>query len=278
MSSPLLTLALTVLAHTAPGHGATTGPVLPETGSGEYLPSHTSMRRLATSTNTDLAGQQLPSPPAGVSLKHIALGFGYQNYTCKHVRQPAEATGALAMLYDVTALYPGQGPASLSHPDFENLTAKVLSHNHIPIQVPSRHRQHQQPVDACIVDSAAAYASRPFPPDAGLWVEGIPQALPFLGHHYFDADGVPIFRIDGGRTDIPAAKVASVQPPAAAYAGPDGTGAVSWLFLRGKHSPVGVKYYVYRVLTAGGTSHGCARATGDDSSSYAATYWFYGQT
>ncbi|KAF4595676.1 malate dehydrogenase [Ophiocordyceps camponoti-floridani] len=244
MSSPLFTLVLTVLAHTAPGHGATTG-------------------------------QQLPSPPAGVSLKHIALGFGYQNYTCKHVRQPAVATGALAMLYDVTTLYPGQGPTSLSHPDFENLTAKVLSHNHIPIQVHGRHSQDQQPVDACIVDSAAAYASRPFPPDAGLWVEGIPQALPFLGHHYFDADGVPVFRIDGGRTDIPTAKVASVQPPAAAYAGPDGTGAVPWLFLRGKHSAVGVKY-VYRVVTAGGTSHGCARATGDDSSSYAALYWFYG--
>ncbi|PFH60397.1 hypothetical protein XA68_11060 [Ophiocordyceps unilateralis] len=261
-SSPLLALALTALVQTVPSYAAATGPLLPQTGT----------------------GQQLPSPPPGVVLKHIALGFGIQNYTCDKAGQPAVATGALAMLYDVTTLYPGQGRASLSRAEFDNLTAKVLSTAHVPINVHHNHHHHHHhepdtDVDACVVDSAAAYATRPdghpFPPDAALSVDGIPQPLPFLGHHYFDADGVPVFRLDGGRTDMPAAKVAAVQPPAAAYPGPDGTGAVAWLLLRRKHGAVGVKY-VYRVLTAGGASHGCARAPADDSSSYAATYWFYG--
>ncbi|RDA86936.1 hypothetical protein CP532_1848 [Ophiocordyceps camponoti-leonardi (nom. inval.)] len=255
IASSLFAFALTAHIHIAPSIAAATGPVLPETG----------------------IGLQLPSPPHGVSLKHIALGFGIQNYTCDRAGHPAVATGALAMLYDVTALYPGQGRASLSRLEFNNLTAKVLADARVPI---NRHDEEED-VEACVVKASVPTSSssvaglHPFPPDAALTVDGIDQPLPFLGHHYFDADGVPIFRLDGGRTDMPAAKVAAVQPPAAAYPGPDGTGAVAWLFLRGKHGAVGAKY-VYRVLTAGGTSHGCSRAPAEDSSSYAATYWFYG--
>ncbi|RYC78771.1 hypothetical protein BFJ63_vAg18356, partial [Fusarium oxysporum f. sp. narcissi] len=54
-------------------------------------------------------GSELPEPSEDVSLKHIALGFGIQNYTCADTAASPTPVGALAVLYDVTHLYPGQG-------------------------------------------------------------------------------------------------------------------------------------------------------------------------
>ncbi|PHH86963.1 hypothetical protein CDD83_9480 [Cordyceps sp. RAO-2017] len=49
-------------------------------------------------------GHELPPPRPGLRLKHIALGFGIQNYTCARPGAEATSTGALAMLYDITHL------------------------------------------------------------------------------------------------------------------------------------------------------------------------------
>ncbi|PHH62957.1 hypothetical protein CDD81_6382 [Ophiocordyceps australis] len=212
--------------------------------------------------------KDLPSPPANVSLKYIALGFGIQNYTCHSLGSSPVATGALAMLYDITRLYPHQSSSSLSPQTFSQMPIWALAERDPPLNFASPGYGRVDP------SSPGASLSRPFPPDAPLKLSGLPL-LPFLGHHFFDAHGVPTFVLDHGRVNLPVGKVAGVPPPTNANPGPQGTGAVNWLYLGPKPGAVGAQY-VYRVYTAGGASHGCNSAIGDDSTSYAATYWFYG--
>lgn len=121
-----------------------------------------------------------------------------------------------------------------------------------------------------------ASLTAPFPAPADLSVEGIDQPLKFLGHHFFNGEGVPTFELDNGSIYLTSKKDENVDAPKSASAGPDGTGAVGWLKLSATDDATGPAKLVYRVITAGGNSHGCAKAAGDDSTSYAATYWFYG--
>lgn len=197
---------------------------------------------------------------------HIALGFGIQNYTCATVGGTAAATGALAMLYDATSLYPGQSYSSLSAEDFNALPGKVLNSQPVPL--------HFNPSPEGRADPKHPGAtSDPWTAETPLIADGHP--LRFLGHHFFNSAGVPTFVLDDGKINLLAKKIAGVDAPASADPGPDKTGAVAWLYLGNNPGSVGAKY-VYRVITAGGNSHGCAVGTGGDSTSYAATYWFYG--
>lgn len=226
---------------------------------------------IAHSSN-QFTDKELPDPPAGTQLKYIALGFGIQNYTCEAVGKDSSAAGALAMLYDVTKLYPGRRPGSLSHAEFEALPANILQHHAVPINFDTTTTEGR--ADPSI---PGASQTHPFPADEPLRVRGM-RPLPFLGHHFFDAAGVPVFDIykgSNGDIHLPCKKVDSANAPESASKGPDGTGAVSWLLLDDKGGATGAKY-VYRVLTAGGNSHGCSKGTGGDTTSYAATYWFYG--
>ncbi|KAK5992252.1 hypothetical protein PT974_05653 [Cladobotryum mycophilum] len=199
-------------------------------------------------------GQDLAPPPAGLSLKHIALGFGIQNYTCGSIGATAAATGALAMLYDITDLYPGQSHRSLSSAEFSALTAYTLHHHKIPLNFDSSSAGRLNAKDF------GASSSNPFTPDAPLILPGY-QALPFLGHHFFNSNGDPTFSLQHGAINL----------------GLDGTGAVAWLGLGAKANAGSFgASFVYRVVTAGGNSHGCASSTGQDSTGYTAQYWFYG--
>ncbi|PNY25930.1 Uncharacterized protein TCAP_04126 [Tolypocladium capitatum] len=214
-------------------------------------------------------GKDLPAPPAGAILKHIALGFGIQNYTCARVGATPDAAGALAMLYDIASLYPGQGSDSLSLEGFEALPTVALWSHRVPLNLQRSTGGRGDP------HYPGASPTKPFPPDAPLQLSGI-KPLPFLGHHFFNSNNVPTFVLDGGKINLPAAKLNAVDAPSRASRGPEDTGAVNWLYLGPKDgTAVGAKY-VYRVLTAGGASHGCSKAAGPDSTSYAATYWFYG--
>lgn len=189
----------------------------------------------------------------------MALGFGIQNYSCAGAGAAPAATGALAMLYDAAAVY-----RALPAADAANLTAHALWSHAVPLN---------------LVDGGGASPSQPFAAAAPLELPGLAAPLPFVGHHFFDAGGVPTFDLDGGaagRVHMPSAKLGAVAAPAVADAGPQRTGAVGWLYLGEKPGAgaVGAKY-LYRVLTAGGASHGCDGA-GSDSTPYAALYWFYG--
>ncbi|RGP64745.1 hypothetical protein FSPOR_7681 [Fusarium sporotrichioides] len=203
---------------------------------------------------------ELPSPPQGATLKHIALGFGIQNYTCADAAATPAAQGALAVLYDVTHLYPGQGPASLRPDKWASLTSEVLNTGKIPLNLND--------------NGVGASLTNPFPKKSSFKLDGPPKNLPYLGHHFFNAAGVPTFDLDAANQLLVCKKLDGIKAPASAPAGPEGTGAVDWLYLGDAGGSIGVSY-VYRVLTAGGASHGC-KAKGVDSTSYTTLYWFYG--
>jgi len=106
-----------------------------------------------------------------------------------------------------------------------------------------------------------------------------------LGHHYFAADGTPTFNLtgapatDGGNMVLFAAKTGTVNAPADAPLGPDGTGAVAWLQLEAKTAvvaemSVGLKE-VYRVETAGGNPEALCSSAEVMTVDYAAEYWFF---
>lgn len=212
--------------------------------------------------------RELQSPPNGTRPKHIALGIGIQNYTCAAVGSTAAANGALAMLYDITALYPGQGPSSLSQEAFDSLTATALRSVTVPLNFDTASTDPRvEP------SSPGASLTNPFTADAPLQLDGL-APLPFLGHHFFNSASVPTFVLDGGAVNFVGAKNDGITAPPTADAGPQGTGAVDWLYLTATAGAVGASS-VYRVDTAGGVSHGCASAAGKDSTTYAAAYWFF---
>ncbi|KAF4467950.1 hypothetical protein FALBO_5184 [Fusarium albosuccineum] len=201
---------------------------------------------------------ELAGPPENATLKHIALGFGIQNYTCASAGADAAAGGALAVLYDITHLYPGTSRSSLSDADWAALTGTVLSGHAIPLNLNA--------------DGHGASATVPFPAEADLKIQGY-KKFPFIGHHFFNAAGVPVFDLTRAKQRLNAKKISGIKAPTSASAGPDGTGAVDWLNLGDAGDSSGLNQ-VYRVFTAGGNSHGCT-AQSTDSTSYTAMYWFY---
>jgi hypothetical protein len=236
----------------APGCPGKTQPVLPVNG----------------------GARELVQPPAGTKLKAIALGFGIQNYTCQSATASAVATGAVAMLYDITKLYPGQGPKSLSAEAFNALTTTALWNHDVPLNfdpvTPDR-----------IAGSKPASLTKPFTASEPLKLEGL-EPIPFAGHHFFRADGKPAFVVnkDVGNTgkdgiNYVAKKDDSIDAPASADKGPEGTGVVGWLQLGALEGTKGAST-MYRVVTAGGNSHGCSSGGSADSVSYTAQYWFFG--
>lgn len=173
------------------------------------------------------------------------------------------------MLYDIVPFYPGQGASSLSMDAFAALPAQILSSQKVPLNF--------NPSKAGRVKDAhlGADATEPFTPAAPLVVDGLDESLRFIGHHFFNADGVPTFELDNGAITLYSKKDEAILAPEDADAGPDGTGAVGWLKLSDQGGSEGATL-VYRVFTAGGSSHGCADRVGDDSTSYTAMYLFYG--
>ncbi|KAL9030896.1 MAG: hypothetical protein Q9196_001039 [Gyalolechia fulgens] len=181
----------------------------------------------------------LPSPIAGLSLKAITLGRGTQNYTCAANSTAAPvAVGAKADLLDATPLLP-LFPSSESQAILNLLPEYLVS-----------------------FDFAAIKNS----------------TIPVLGHHFFDAAGVPTFDL-GPIGLLKAKKIASIAAPSTACKGSNGKGegAVDWLALTDAPGSVDLKE-VYRVHTAGGKAPqscggGAARAI---EVQYASQYWFFG--
>ncbi|KAF5653257.1 hypothetical protein FHETE_11414 [Fusarium heterosporum] len=203
---------------------------------------------------------ELPDPPQGIILKHIALGFGIQNYSCAETGASPVASGALAVLYDVTQLYPNQDRSSLTPEEWANFPSDVLHNDRVPLN----RDEH-----------GGASPINPFPKKESLKVKSLHKKnIPYLGHHFFNAAGVPIFDLDRVNQLLAARKISGIKAPSSADTGPEGTGAVDWLYLGDADGSRGISS-VYRVLTAGGVSHVC-RANGTDSTSYATLYWFFG--
>lgn len=227
------------------------------------------------------SGHELAAPPADVQLLKIAVGHGLQNYTCASSTATAVATGALAVLYDVTAVYPGA--SSLTRDQFDALADSVLYGTGLPLNL----------VDAAMTSvgaTAATYsaynaAADPFVANTPALnlntianTTGLPTA-PVLGHHYFDQSGIPSFDLFADNSLFGSmSKTDSTTSTYHADAGPMGTGSVPWLLLSANANGLsrGVKY-VYRVVTAGGVAVSCSLVqNGTSNVPYTAQYWFYG--
>lgn len=167
----------------------------------------------------------------------------------------------------MTNLYPGQSSQSLTQDAFDALTGTALWTHAVPLNFNESTAGRVDP------SSPGASLTNPFPAPAPLKLDGL-APLPFLGHHFFNKAGTPTFVLDNGTINYLGRKDDSGPAPKTADPGPMGTGAVAWLQLGPAAGSVGA-VELYRVLTAGGVSHGCSTAAGDDSTTYAALYWFY---
>jgi hypothetical protein len=171
--------------------------------------------------NTPLPGAaDLPPPTAGLTLKHIAIGRGTQNYTC----DPAKPTlapigaGAVATLFNASCL------AALS-PDLASTLGRAALH--FPVRQ-SEATQHLAPSN-----------------------------LALSGVHFFTDATTALFKLDSSPRwhlgEIPCGKNASAAAPADAPTGLKGEGAVAWLKLNAKAGATGGLQEVYRVETVGGS-------------------------
>lgn len=176
-------------------------------------------------------------PTTNLTYQYTAIGRGIQNYTCTAVGATPVALGAIATLYDATAI-------ALTSTTILN-TIPGLAVNTPP--------------------TAAGYVlPRPY------------NNLAVLGHHFFLADATPTFDLTAVKKILYAKKNAAVNAPTGAPIGPAGTGAVQWLDLVAKpgYATVGLGE-VYRVETAGGNPPTTCASVGVTTVQYAAEYWFY---
>ena len=205
-------------------------------------------------TDTVTGPSSLPAPLANLTLKHITVGHGIQNYTCQsNLSSTPLALGAVATLYDVTAL------AFLSSTTTSQIPALAAS----------------LPLTPALI------------PNTPLVIPGL-ASFPVLGFHFFASNGTPVFDLSMTGEKMFSKKVAGIKAPSNSSAGitmsgTPGLGAVDWLALTdlgvGSGS-VGLKE-VYRVDTAGGNPPVDCLGGGLVVGSmvgvpYSAGYYFYG--
>lgn len=177
-------------------------------------------------------------PPTSLTLKHIFLGRGTQNYTCATASSVPVAAGALATLYDVSCLANN------------DKTRAQLANKFIPDLL----GKFSKSVESLLPAKAS-------PAHAGI--------------HYFRADGAPVFVLNDG-CSIAAGKVAGCAAPITATGNANGA-AVDWLKLARRETEVsaGIEE-VYRVQTAGGRAPAACTAEGWITVDYVTEYWMYG--
>ena len=192
---------------------------------------------LSTVEPTDTPNPGTKTLPAATgTLAALALGHGTQNYTCPSSPSATPSLiGAKAKLLDISPVLP------------------------ILLEV------FQSP------DRVLAFLSR-LPcdvEDGGDWTHWVFDRLPVLGHHFFNASGTPVFKLENVLGELQASK-----EKAGDIAAPDGEG-VDWLKLASVSE--GGLQEVYRVDTAGGEAE-CEDVEGGEEVEvpYAALYWFYG--
>lgn len=185
----------------------------------------------------------LPAPAAGLTLTHVAIGRGTQNYTCDLSNSTAVpvAVGAVATLFN----------ASCTAADQPALMAKLPG---IALNLP--------------VPTMTETSS--------------PVTQSVLGHHFFTDSTTAFFDLDTllhsyGRGAFK--KVNATAAPTGATDGQFGTGhgSVAWLKLDMKTPGTDQGFQeVYRLNTAGGNPPAsCAGSPAAFEVQYAAEYWFY---
>lgn len=185
----------------------------------------------------------LPPPLSNLTLAHVTLGRGKQNYTCSSNTSVPVAIGAVAILFDFTSLA------------FANLT----KFNQVPpLAVNTPLTSFESSGESITIDGVGTF--------------------PQLGLHYFLADGTPTFNLSVTDQILYGKKVGDIKAPISGNLGPAKTGPVDWLTLGDNGKSTGLKE-VYRVETAGGNPPLTCEGYGVRdviSVQYAAQYWFYG--
>jgi hypothetical protein len=192
----------------------------------------------------------LPAPSQGLSVHHVAVGRGTQNYTCDagNANAKPEAAGAVAALFNASCL-------AATHPDVLEMIPGVAVH---------------------------------FPLDQARILG--PSPLSESGMHYFTGPKTPFFDLDvtlagkevtirGTNGHVSTAKLNDTAAPPNAAHGVGGELAVPWLKLGSVPGTLGTTNNikeVYRVNTAGGSAPAtCKDQAATFQVQYAAVYWFY---
>ncbi|EHL00241.1 hypothetical protein M7I_3731 [Glarea lozoyensis 74030] len=165
------------------------------------------------------APTNLPLPSAGMSLKHVAIGRGTQNYTCSQTNATAAPTavGAVATLFNASCV-------ASTYPDLLAMIPKVAL-------------EFNMTANQKILS---------------------PSNLAISGQHYFTNLTTPLFDLDTTAMKLgvaPCQKNSSIPAPTDAPVGQNGLGlgAVPWLKLTTRSGATGDLAEVYRVNTAGGS-------------------------
>jgi len=184
----------------------------------------------------------LPPVSAGLTLKHVGIGRGTQNYSCTTNATAAPVSiGALATLYNATCI-------ASTYPD-------------LLAQLPNVALQFN------LTSADQATLS--------------PSNLAISGHHFFANSTTPTFDLNTASMQLgfaPCSKNNTVPAPAGASVGQGdvGFGAVAWLKLVTRVGATGNLEEIYRVNTAGGNPPAtCAGMPATFEVEYAAEYWFF---
>lgn len=207
-------------------------------------------RQLAAPPTCDLSqvslpegAAALPRPSEGLTLKHIAIGRGTQNYTCSPAapNDAPKAIGALATLFNASCLVATNPQLAVA------LGAAALR------------------FDVAQITAAQKLA---------------PSNLAVSGVHYFLDGTTALFDLDVSDTwklgELPCGKNASTPAPARAGHGLHDEAAVAWLKLNAKPGATGGLQEVYRVETVGGSPPATCNGMPEKFEvQYSTQYWFY---
>ncbi|KAI1505871.1 hypothetical protein F5X99DRAFT_366387 [Biscogniauxia marginata] len=192
------------------------------------------------------APKPLVPPTEGLTLKHVAIGRGTQNYTCDVTNTTAAPVlaGAVATLFNASCV-------ASTYPDL----------------------LHTLPKLALQFNLTAAEGGK------GGEIKMGPTNLVISGKHFFTNSTTPFFNLDTTQYQIGEAgceKNDSVDAPADAATGLQGEKAVPWLRLLTRVGATGNLQQVYRVETAGGSAPAtCEGMPAAFEVQYSAQYWFW---
>lgn len=182
----------------------------------------------------------LPGVSKGLTLKHVAIGRGTQNYTCDTTNATAAPVqvGALATLFNASCL-------AATYPELLHMLPKMAL-------------QFQLTEDEAKMG---------------------PANMAISGKHFFTNDTTPFFNLNRPALELgeaPCQKLNGTAAPTDAPVGLKGETAVPWLKLLTRDGATGDMQEVYRVETAGGSAPAvCKDQPAEFTVEYAAQYWFY---
>lgn len=162
----------------------------------------------------------MPGPSTGLTLKHVAIGRGTQNYTCgTNATAAPTAVGAVATLFNASCV-------ASAYPDLLSILPNVALQFDLNLAASSTQNLH-------------------------------PADLMMSGHHFFTNSSTPFFDLNTKNWELGQggfSKTDALSAPTGASIGQNnqGFGAVAWLKLTARDGTTGGLQEVYRLNTAGG--------------------------